>query len=73
MKKIFLITLLITTFLYGCADASAEEVQPFSTYEWESIAVETPDKLLEPVNYEKNTYDTLNYQRQSTWYVDQPW
>lgn len=60
MKKIFLITLLITTFLYGCADASAEEVQPFSTYEWESIAVETPDKPLVPITYEKNTYDTLN-------------
>ena len=55
MKKIFLITLLITTFLYGCADASAEEVQPFSTYEWESIAVETPDKPLVPITYEKNT------------------
>lgn len=59
MKKIFLLTLLITTFLYGCKNTSDEEVKPASI-EWENITLSCADKTLVPITYEKNTYDTLN-------------
>ena len=60
MKKIFLMSILTLCFLTGCTASKQEEMQTESVYEWESIAVETLDKPLEPITYEKNTYDTLN-------------
>lgn len=60
MKKIFLMSILTFCLLTGCTASTQEEVKIESVYEWESIAVETSDKPLEPITYEKNTYDTLN-------------
>ncbi len=60
MKKIFLMSILTFCLLAGCTASTQEEVKIESVYEWESIAVETPDKPLETITYEKNTYDTLN-------------
>ncbi len=60
MKKIFLMSILTFCLLKGCTASTQEEVKIESVYEWESITVETSDKPLEPIIYEKNTYDTLN-------------
>ena len=60
MKKIFLMSILTFCLLTGCTASTQEEIQTESVYEWESIDVETKDKPLEPITYEKNTYDTLN-------------
>lgn len=59
MKKNFLMSLVITSFLCGCTNISGEEVTPASV-EWENITLTTADKTLVPITYEKNTYDTLN-------------
>lgn len=47
-------------FLTGCAAFTQEKEHTDSIYERETIVPETERKPLQPITYEKNTYDTLN-------------
>lgn len=60
MRKISFICILTICLLSGCAGFLQEEPQSDSVYEWESVSPDTPSKPLQPITYEKNTYDTLN-------------
>ncbi len=58
-KKIhYVIYLAVACLLMGCTTKTTEE--PQTTYEWESVASDTKKEPLQPITYEKNTYDTLN-------------
>lgn len=59
MKKQYLLYMMVVLLLSGCADSEQEEDQPEVVCEWESIEAEAPAKPLQPITYEKNTYDTL--------------
>lgn len=58
MKKLFLMSMLTMCLLSGCASSTQSD----SIYEWESIASDSDieSEPLQPITYEKNTYDTLN-------------
>ena len=58
MKKLFLMSMFTMCLLSGCASSTQSD----SIYEWESIASDSDieSESLQPITYEKNTYDTLN-------------
>lgn len=60
MKKLFLMSMLTLCLLSGCTSSTQSD----SIYEWESIASDLDSDIesepLQPITYEKNTYDTLN-------------
>lgn len=55
MKRTLFIGMLTLYLLAGCANAAQSD----SVYEWESITPAIDKEQLQPITYQKNTYDTL--------------
>lgn len=55
MKKNYFIGLLTVFLLSACGNAEQTE----SVYEWENISSDVQRESLQPITYEKNTFDTL--------------